>query len=83
MFSKKAHFHSMFSSKRDFAPAKVVMEDEQEVVVPIEKKKKKEVRWLPGERLLIKLSKDKKKKIERQVDMQQIENSMQNILRLF
>jgi hypothetical protein len=78
-------FKSIYSCARDFQPAVVVEEidDRGEVyeTLNVEKKKTKASKYLPGERLLLKLNKQKKQK--NMLDVNKITNSLQNVLQMF
>ena len=90
MFNRnRPKFQSIFSCKRQFEPAVVVEdidEDGQvfEELKPL-KKKKKGPKYLPGERLLLKLNKQnkEKKKSPVHIDIDKVSTSIKNVLKLF
>ena len=89
MFNRnRPKFQSIFSCKRQFEPAVVVEEIDEdgqvfEELKPI--KKKKEPKYLPGERLLLKLNKQNKpkKKEPVHIDIGKVSTSIRNVLKLF
>ncbi len=89
MFNRnRPKFKSIFSCKRQFEPAVVVEEIDEdgqvfEELKPI-KKKKKGPKYLPGERLLLKLNKQNKpKKDPAHMDIDKVSISISNMLKLF
>ena len=89
MFNRnRPKFQSIFSCKRQFEPAVVVEEIDEdgqvfEELKPI--KKKKGPKYLPGERLLLKLNKQNKpkKKEPVHIDIDKVSTSISNVLKLF
>jgi hypothetical protein len=94
-FSEKHHFTSMFNTARSFTPAVVVEEvnDDgyvEEVMKPVRMESTK--KYLPGERLLLKLDKERRKATRRNVSvgntrseetkMNQIIKGMGNVMKL-
>jgi hypothetical protein len=90
MFNRnRPKFQSIFSCKRQFEPAVVVEEIDEdgqvfEELKPVQKKKKGP-KYLPGERLLLKLNKQnkEKKKDPVQIDIDKVSTSISNVLKLF
>jgi hypothetical protein len=84
-------FKSMYATKREFTPAVVVEaedEDTGEIFTVLEKVvKPKKRKYLPGERLMLKLNKQKEKERETQREKQRhgktVQTSLHNVLGLF
>jgi len=90
MFDTK--FKSIYSCNREFIPAVIVEEIDDDgnihEALKIGKKKPRAPKYLPGERLLLKLNKQKqKKKHDRiksdQIDINKIKTSVHNLLKIF
>ena len=80
-------FNSIFNVESKFEPAVVeqVQDEDGEVYdqLKIEKKTKSKPKYLPGQKLLRHLNKANQKKKEKELDMNQLESSIANVLRLF
>ena len=85
-------FKSIYSSERQFAPAVVIEEEDEdtgEVYERVEKVAKvNKSRYLPGERLMLKLNKQKEKELlkhkqKKTANVDMISKSLQNVLNIF
>ena len=91
MFSRNNDkFRSIFACQKEFTPAVVVEEIDEDGNVyeelKIKKKKPKASKYLPGQRLLLKLNKqkhDKNKLKPNTPDMNKITKSVNNLLKIF
>jgi hypothetical protein len=77
-------FKSIYNTSRDFQPAVVVeaIDDRGEIYETLKvEKKDKASKYLPGERLLLKLNKQKQEK--QHMPVHKITTSLQNLLKIF
>ena len=87
MYTNQKCFNSIFSPRRIFEPAVVVNEitEDGEIEEVLKPKQKKKDKYLPGERLLVKLNKENQNQKEKKIliDEDKIMKSLNNMLKLF
>ena len=85
-------FKSIYSCERQFTPAVVIEEEDEdtgEIYERVEKVAKvKKSRYLPGERLMLKLNKQKEKELlkhkqKNSASVDMVSKSLQNVLKIF
>jgi hypothetical protein len=77
MFCHKKEEESLFVCKSSF-----IHRQEEEEVIPDPETKSKQPKYLPGEKLLIKLGKERKKQ-KKKVDVDKISRSLSRVLNEF
>ena len=83
--------HDIFTCRSSFTPfvpppAMVSLQDHIPDIVREERKKNNDIEYLPGEKLLIKLNKEKrknKKKQEHNIDIDRIQKRLTSVLKVF
>ena len=85
--------NDIFTSKSSFRPyipmvPQISLEDHVPDIEKIERKKNNDTKFLPGEKLLIKLEKQKQKQKKKKghknnIDIERIQNSLTRVLKVF
>jgi hypothetical protein len=83
--------HDIFTCRSSFTPfvpppAMVSLQDHIPDIVREERKKNNDIEYLPGEKLLIKLNKEKRKNKKKQghnIDVDRIQESLNRVLKVF